>query len=200
MLSWRATRDPLSDSLYGVARDVTEQRSTEKQLQHSQKMDAIGQLAGGVAHDFNNLLLAILANVELGLSGEEGLRNAVEHFKEIEQAAERAAALTRQLLAFSRRQPMHPVAVNLNELTRQLMTMLRRLIPESIVLGFVAAEDLSPILADPSQLEQVVVNLCLNARDAMAAGGRLTLASLCIRARVWGCLRCTASFVNMVAW
>ncbi len=177
VLSWRATRDPLSDSLYGVARDVTEQRSTEKQLQHSQKMDAIGQLAGGVAHDFNNLLLAILANVELGLSGEEGLRNAVEHFKEIEQAAERAAALTRQLLAFSRRQPMHPVAVNLNELTRQLMTMLRRLIPESIVLGFVAAEDLSPILADPSQLEQVVVNLCLNARDAMAAGGRLTLAT-----------------------
>ncbi len=173
VFSWRATLDPVTAKVYAVARDVTEQRSTEEQLRHAQKMEAIGQLAGGVAHDFNNLMLAILANAELALADEEGMLKAADHLKEIHEAGERAAALTKQLLAFSRQRPIRPVGVDLNALIDGLMNLLRRLLPENIALEFVAGQKLAPVSADPSQVEQVVVNLCVNARDAMADGGQL---------------------------
>src|SRR6478735_5277337 len=154
---------------------VTDHRATESQLRHSQKMDAVGQLAGGVAHDFNNLLCAILANTSLAGDFTSGAPEVAEHLEEIEAAAERAADLTKQLLAFSRRQPLRPMPVDLNDLVRGLMKMLRRLLPESIEIDSVPGHDLPCVNADPGQLEQVIVNLCVNARDAMERGGRLTI-------------------------
>jgi CheY-like chemotaxis protein len=138
-------------------------------------MEAVGQLAGGVAHDFNNLLLAILANTELAKADAPAGSETEEHLSEIESAARRAANLTNQLLAFSRRQPFRPVAVDLNELTGGLMKMLRRLLPENITIDLKAGRELAAVYADPTQLEQVIVNLCVNARDAMESGGRLTI-------------------------
>jgi PAS domain S-box-containing protein len=174
VLSWRATVDPVTGDVYGVARDVTDHRATEAQLRHAQKMDAVGQLAGGIAHDFNNLMLAILANAELALAGSPA--DTEEHLTEIENAAQRAAKLTKQLLAFSRRQTLRPVPVDLNALITRLTAMLRRLLPENIAIDFLPGHELAPVEGDPSQLEQVIVNLCVNARDAMPNGGRLTLA------------------------
>jgi len=176
VFSWRAIVDPVTGDVYAVARDVTDHRATEAQLRHSQKMEAIGQLAGGVAHDFNNLLQAILANTGLALESTRPSQ-IEEHLTEIRSAAQRAADLTKQLLAFSRRQPLRPVPVDLNELIRGLMRMLRRLLPESISVDLIPGHDLAWVSADPSQLEQVVVNLCVNARDAMESGGRLTIAT-----------------------
>ena len=175
VFSWRATVDPVTDDVYAVARDVTDHRATESQLRHSQKMDAVGQLAGGVAHDFNNLLCAILANTSLAGDFTSGAPEVAEHLAEIEAAAERAADLTKQLLAFSRRQPLRPMPVDLNDLVRGLMKMLRRLLPESIEIDSVPGHELPCVNADPGQLEQVIVNLCVNARDAMERGGRLTI-------------------------
>lgn len=175
VFSWRATVDPITDDVYAVARDVTDHRATEAQLRHSQKMDAVGQLAGGVAHDFNNLLCAILANTSLASDFTSGAPEVAEHLTEIEAAAQRAADLTKQLLTFSRRQPLRPVPVDFNDLVRGLMKMLRRLLPESIDIDSVPGQNLPSVNADPGQLEQVIVNLCVNARDAMEGGGRLTI-------------------------
>jgi PAS domain S-box-containing protein len=175
VFSWRATVDPITDDVYAVARDVTDHRGTEAQLRHSQKMDAVGQLAGGVAHDFNNLLCAILANTSLAADFTSGAPEVAEHLAEIEAAAQRAADLTKQLLTFSRRQPLRPVPVDFNALVRGLMKMLRRLLPESIAIDSIPGHNLSSVNADPGQLEQVIVNLCVNARDAMERGGRLTI-------------------------
>jgi len=175
VFSWRATRDPVTGDVYAVARDITDQRSTEAQLRQAQKMEAVGQLAGGVAHDFNNLLLAILANTELAEQLTERGSEVAEHLAEIDQAAQRAAALTKQLLTFSRRQPLNAEAVDLNHLIRGLMQMLRRLLPESIRIDWVPGTGLGSVSVDASQLEQVIVNLCVNARDAMDRGGRLTI-------------------------
>ena len=175
VFSWRATLDPVTGDVYGVARDVTAYRATEAQLRQAQKMEAVGQLAGGIAHDFNNLLLAVLANAELALAKLPIDSEAAECLREIEVAGERAADLTNQLLAFSRRQPLRPTPVDLNALTRGLMKMLRRLLPENIEIAFGAAPELAAVSADPTQLEQVIVNLCVNARDAMERGGQLAL-------------------------
>jgi two-component system cell cycle sensor histidine kinase/response regulator CckA len=175
VLAWRGNSDPVTGDMYGVARDITHPRATEAQLRQAQKMEAVGQLAGGVAHDFNNLLLAILANAQLGSHRVPLSPEVADHFAEIEGAAQRAADLTKQLLAFSRRQPIHPVSVDLNALTGGLMKMLRRLLPENITIGLVPGERLATIRADPSQLEQVILNLCVNARDAMDRGGRLEI-------------------------
>lgn len=175
VFSWRATVDPVTGDVYAVARDVTEQRATETQLRHAQKMDAVGQLAGGVAHDFNNLLLAILANAELARAGLASSAQIAEHLSEIESAGRRAADLTKQLLAFSRGQPFRPVPVDLNQLLRGLMKMVRRLLPENIIIDLIPGHNLASVSADPTQLEQVVVNLCVNARDAMEGGGQLTI-------------------------
>jgi PAS domain S-box-containing protein len=151
-----------------VGRDITQQREMESRLRQGQKMQAVGQLAGGVAHDFNNIIQAILGY--LGFV-KEGLPPDSESYQDLTQAeiaAERAAALTRQLLAFSRRQMLLPVLLDLNKVTSELLPMLRRLLGESIALNSHFGSDLSPVLADRSQIEQILVNLCINSRDAIA--------------------------------
>jgi PAS domain S-box-containing protein len=175
VFSWRATVDPVTGDVYAVARDVTAYRATEVQLRQAQKMEAVGQLAGGVAHDFNNLLLAILANAELAMENVPQDSETAECLREIASAGNRAAELTKQLLAFSRRQPFRPVVIDLNRVIRGLMKMLRRLLPENISIDLIPGHNLSSVSADPSHLEQVVINLCVNARDAMERGGRLTI-------------------------
>jgi PAS domain S-box-containing protein len=175
VFSWRATVDPVTGDVYAVARDMTAQRAMEAQLRQAQKMEAVGQLAGGVAHDFNNLLLAMLANAELALTTVPQTSQTAECLGEIEAAGRRAADLTNQLLAFSRRQPFRPVSIDLNQLVRGLLKLLRRLLPANISIDLISADDLQAVSADPTQLEQVIVNLCVNARDAMERGGRLTL-------------------------
>jgi PAS domain S-box-containing protein len=175
VFSWRATVDPITGDVYAVARDITEHRATEAQLRHAQKMEAVGQLAGGIAHDFNNLLLAILANAELASQGGASSSELEEHLGEIAGAGRRAADLTKQLLAFSRRQPLRLVPIDLNQLVRGLMKMLRRLLPESIGIELSPGANLASVNADPTQLEQVLVNLCVNARDAMEQNGQLTI-------------------------
>jgi len=161
--------------VWGTQRDVSEQRRLEEQFRQSQKMEAVGQLAGGIAHDFNNLLTAILGNTQLllrDLPPGDAMRGDVE---EIRKASERAAGLTRQLLAYSRRQMLQPEILDLNVVVADMDRMLRRLIGEHIAFVSVPAPDLGRVRADPSQIEQVLVNLVVNARDAMAEGGRLTI-------------------------
>jgi len=161
--------------VWGTQRDVSEQRRLEDQFRQSQKMEAVGQLAGGIAHDFNNLLTAILGNTQLllrDLPVGSTMRSDVE---EIRKASERAAGLTRQLLAYSRRQMLQPEILDLNVVVADMDRMLRRLIGEHIALVTVPAADLGRVRADPSQIEQVLVNLVVNARDAMSEGGRLTI-------------------------
>jgi two-component system, cell cycle sensor histidine kinase and response regulator CckA len=175
VLSWRGTVDPLTGDAYAVARDITDQRATEAQLRHSQKMEAVGQLAGGIAHDFNNLMQAVLGNVELALLTATPSPGVQEHLHEIAGAGQRAAELTKQLLVFSRRQPLHPVLIDLNDLLQRLMKLLRRLLPENISIDVRAADGLASVSADPTQLEQVIINLCVNARDAMDSGGSLSI-------------------------
>src|SRR5881409_1046993 len=161
--------------VWGTQRDVTEQRHLEEQFRQSQKMEAVGQLAGGIAHDFNNLLTAILGNTQLllrELPPGDAKRGDVE---EIRKASERAASLTRQLLAYSRRQMLQPEVLDLNGVVAEMDRMLRRLIGEHIALVTVLAPELGRVRADPNQLEQVIVNLAVNARDAMPDGGKLTI-------------------------
>jgi signal transduction histidine kinase len=159
----------------GVTTDVTERKLLEAQLRQAQKMEAIGQLAGGVAHDFNNLLTAILGYAKFAANGLALDDQRSRDVAEIVKAAQRAASLTRQLLAFSRKQVLRSMPVDLNELVTSVSEMLRRLIGEHIALDVVSAPDLALVLADAGQLEQVVINLVVNARDAMDQGGRLTL-------------------------
>jgi len=159
----------------GMAEDVTEQKQLEEQLRQSQKLEAIGRLAGGVAHDFNNMLTAIGGYTAFALEhADEGtpLRSDLD---EISKATARAALLTRQLLAFSRKQVLKPELLNLNGIVVELETMLRPLIGEDIVLTTQLDPALGPIEADPGQLHQVVMNLVVNARDAMPAGGPLSI-------------------------
>lgn len=165
-----------SGNLVGVAsmvQDVTAQQELESQLRHSQKMEAVGRLAGGVAHDFNNLLNVIIGHAALmkNKNIDEALR---EHTDEIFSAAQKAAALTRQLLAFSRKQVLQPTVLDLNEVVQDLR-MLARVIGEDIELRLVPAEEPTYVQADRGQIEQVILNLALNARDAMPRGGRLTI-------------------------
>ena len=162
-------------AVQGIARDVTERKLLEEQLRQSQKMEAIGQLAGGVAHDFNNLLTAINGYSSLALQrmdDDHPLRSFIE---EVKKAGDRAANLTRQLLAFGRKQILQPVPVNLNDVVTDLNKMLRRLIGEDIRLAARLDLDLKKIKADPGQIEQVLMNLVVNARDAMPRGGNLTI-------------------------
>jgi two-component system, cell cycle sensor histidine kinase and response regulator CckA len=168
-------QDPSVGAIVVNARDVTDRRKLELQLRQAQKMEAIGQLAGGVAHDFNNLLTAILGYCNLMLDEipqEDPLRVDLE---EIRSAGERAAALTRQLLAFSRRQMLHPQVIDLNTIVQQTEKLLRRLISEDVELVTALAADLFPVRVDPASIEQILVNLAVNARDAMPVGGRLTI-------------------------
>jgi signal transduction histidine kinase/CheY-like chemotaxis protein len=155
--------------------DITQRKHLEDQLLHAQKMEAVGRLAGGVAHDFNNLLTIISGYDRMlldGLSLQDPLRDYAE---EVAKAAERAGALTGQLLAFSRRQVMRPRVIDANELLRGADRMLRRLIGEDIDLTLSLAAGAGNIKADPGQVEQIVFNLAINARDAMPDGGKLTI-------------------------
>lgn len=158
-----------------VTRDITDRRRLEDQLLRSQKLEGIGRLAGGIAHDFNNLLTAILGHAEMVATGLSPDAPGRADLDEVRKAAERAAGLTRQLLAFARRQMITPRAVHLGELVRAMEPMLRRLLGEHLELVITLAPDLWFVHADPTQLEQVVLNLAVNARDAMPGGGRLAI-------------------------
>ncbi len=158
-----------------LVHDLTEQKALEAQLRHAQKMEAVGRLAGGVAHDFNNLLLTVQGRTELLLAGLPEPHPMRRQVEEIQSATERATHLTRQLLAFSRRQPLRPRVVDLNALVLDLADMLRRLIGEDIELSLELEPSLGKVRADPGVLDQVVMNLVLNARDAMPEGGRVTI-------------------------
>ena len=165
------------ERIYGAAQDITVQKQLEEQLLQTGKMEAIGQLAGGVAHDFNNLLTVIRGYGDL-LKKQPGLQEAsLEQIDEILEAARRASELTRQLLAFGRGQVLQLRNINLNTVLSGMESLLRRLIGEDIELDIVRSADLGLVKADPGQLEQVVMNLAVNARDAMPAGGRLTIES-----------------------
>jgi PAS domain S-box-containing protein len=157
-----------------IAEDVTELRAMERQLRQAQKFDAIGQLAGGIAHDFNNVVGAILGWAELGFEQNRAAPEIADRFARIREQAERAAALTRELLAFARRQVLQPRAVDINAVTSGLISFLDKVIARDIELKVVTAP-VDPVKADPTQLEQVLMNLCLNARDAMPSGGRLLI-------------------------
>ena len=176
-VSVRTVRGPDGriDCYEGIVEDVTQQRSLEAQVRQSQRLEAVGRLAGGVAHDFNNLLTAITGYGDLllqELGPDDPKRADVE---EIRAAADRAAALTRQLLAFSRKQVLQPHVLDLNEVVRTLEKMLQRLIGEDIKLVFSAGAELGAVRADPGQIEQIVLNLAVNSRDAMPDGGQLTI-------------------------
>jgi PAS domain S-box-containing protein len=166
----------------GIIRDVTERKQAEKemaelqeQLRQSQKIEAIGQLAGGVAHDFNNALTLIRVCSQLALMELKEQDPLREKLEMIEKATEQSANLTRQLLAFSRRQVMEMKVIDLNSLVQDMDKMLHRVIGEDIELVSVLAEDLGRVKVDPGQMEQVIVNFALNARDAMPRGGKLTI-------------------------
>lgn len=159
----------------GISIDVTERRNLEEQYQQAQKMEAIGRLAGGVAHDFNNLLTAILGYCELLLVDLPAQDTHRPDLLEIQKAGTRAAGLTRQLLAFSRREIIAPTLIDLNDVVLDMKSMLQRLIGEDITVQIELGQHLSQLKADRGQLEQIVMNLAVNARDAMPQGGVLTL-------------------------
>jgi len=169
-------------AVQGSARDITERKRAEEalrasqfQLQQSQKLEAIGQLAGGVAHDFNNMLTAIIGYTDLSLR-RVGLENPIRrNLEETKKAAERAASLVRQLLAFSRKQILEPKVLDLNDVVKDMEKMLTRLIGENIKLATKLTDDLGSVKADPCQVEQIIVNLVVNARDAMPRGGKVTI-------------------------
>jgi len=174
-LSGRPVDEDAVSSYELVAEDITERRLLEQQFRQAQKMEAIGRLAGGIAHDFNNLLMVISGYTQIlqgELKGDSPLRKAAT---EIEKAADRAAALTRQLLAFSRKQVLSPKVLDLNALVLDNLKMLPRLIGEDIEVVNAPGADLGRIKADPGQLAQVILNLAVNARDAMPQGGKIVL-------------------------
>ena len=159
----------------GVAIDVSERRQLEEQLQQAQKLESIGQLAGGIAHDFNNMLMAIIGYADLVIDKTPDGDAVREEVVEIKRAAERASLLTHQLLAFSRKQLLRPKTLNVNEVAADVSRMLQRLIGEDVTMVTRFGADLGPVRADPGQLAQVIMNLAVNARDAMPDGGVLSL-------------------------
>ena len=161
--------------ILGLFRDITERKLLEAQLRHSQKMEAIGRLAGGVAHDFNNLLAGMIGFTQLALDRLPRDDPIAKDLKEVRHLAGRAANLTRQLLAFGRREPTKPLVFNINELVKNTADMLEQVIGEDIELEFVPAAHLGNVEADPGQIEQVLMNLAVNSRDAMPDGGKLTI-------------------------
>jgi PAS domain S-box-containing protein len=161
--------------MQGVLYDITEHKHLEEQLRQSQKMEAVGQLAGGVAHDFNNLLMIIQGHNERMLSHLAANHASHKDALEIKEAVNRAAGLTRQLLAFSRKQVLQPKILDLNQVLTDVAKMLHRLIGENIQVNLITASSLWPVKVDQGQMEQVILNLALNARDAMPHGGNLTI-------------------------
>jgi PAS domain S-box-containing protein len=166
-------------SIIASGRDVTQRNELEERLRQSQKMEAVGQLTGGIAHDFNNLLMGISGSLELiQLRASQGRYDDLERFISLAQgAAERAAALTHRLLAFSRRQTLAPKVVNPNLLISEMEELISRTVGPEIQVQATLTEDIGPILCDPNQLENALLNLCINARDAMPDGGSLTIST-----------------------
>lgn len=178
-LEWHAVRAPDYETFYASARDVTKRNELETRLHRSQRLEAIGQLAGGVAHDFNNILGIILNYSELlagSVSGEE--RNDVE---QIRLAAERGVKLSRQLLTFSRRDTKHPKPLSLNVVIEESCTFLEQSLGENLVLERILDPDLHGVSLDPSQLDQILLNLAINARDAMSGPGHLRITTSNVR-------------------
>ncbi len=175
LIAWNC--EPLGETFYVVGRNVTEQRRVEEALRQSQKMEAVGQLTGGIAHDFNNLLQGITGSLDLleKRLAQGRLSDLNRFISGAMAAANRAAALTHRLLAFSRRQPLDPRPVFANPLIAAMADLLRRTMGEQIALDLILAPDLWPTLCDPHQLENAVLNLAINGRDAMANGGTLTI-------------------------
>ncbi len=179
IIEWRCSALPTPETgprhILGTGVDITERKELEQQLRQSQKMEAVGRLAGGIAHDFNNMLSVINGYADLVLSeiGEEA--PLADEVREIRTAGDRAVTLTRQLLAFSRKQVLKPEIVNLNEIIKGLEKMLHRLIGEDVELVASLAPDLGLVKADPGQMEQVIMNLAINSREAMPTGGKLTI-------------------------
>ena len=184
-ISGQSTPERLADggiAWYGFNTDITERKQAEAekaaleaQLQHSQKMESVGRLAGGVAHDFNNMLGVILGHSEIALGQVEPAHSIHAHLDEIRKAAQRSADLTRQLLAFARKQTIAPQVLDINETVEGMLKMLRRLIGEDIDLAWQPKADLWPVKVDPSQIDQILANLCVNGRDAIADVGKITI-------------------------
>jgi len=168
---------PLADQkmIIGIARDITAAKDQERRFQQIQRLESIGRLAGGIAHDFNNLVTVIIGYAQLAAAGLPENSPLIKDLEEIRNAAERASSLIRQLLAFSRRQILQKEAVDLNGIVIGMEKMLRRVIGEHIEIKMSLTEGLQPVMADPGQLEQVIMNLAVNARDAMPGGGMLIL-------------------------
>jgi nitrogen-specific signal transduction histidine kinase len=160
-----------------IIHDLSEHKRTQEQLLQAQKMEMVGQLSGGIAHDFNNLLTVIVGNAEFLAERLDQQQDLMQLAKDIGQAGERGAELTQRLLAFSRRQMLRPVAINCNELLGSIQKLLLRTLREDIEIATDLDSDLVPAFADPAQLESAILNLALNAQDAMVAGGRLTLST-----------------------
>ena len=170
--------------VHGAFQDITDQKAAEDerdrlqaQLNQMQKIESVGRLAGGVAHDFNNMLGTILGHAEMALDGLPADAPLHGHLLEIQRAAERSAGLTRQLLAFARKQTVVPKVLDLNETVSSMLQMLRRLIGENVELVWRPGGDLGPVKIDPSQIDQILTNLCVNARDAIAGEGQITIAT-----------------------
>jgi PAS domain S-box-containing protein len=159
----------------GTLIDITRRQMLEEQLRQAQKMEAVGRLAGGVAHDFNNLLTVITGYSQMSMEETAVGSSLYEHAQQVYEASQRAAALTRQLLAFSRQQVLQPQVVSLNKILESMQKMLSRLIGEDIRVRTVCSKELALVKLDPAQIEQVILNLAINARDAMPKGGQLTL-------------------------
>ena len=158
-----------------ITHDITDRLRLEEQLRQATKMEAVGRLAAGVAHDFNNLLTVIQGNTAVVLESPQLNADLSKPLGQVADAAQRASNLTRQLLTFSRKQVMQPKALDLNELINNLTKMLKHLLSEEIVLKFNYGGTLPVILADPTMMEQVIMNLSINARDAMPKGGKLSI-------------------------
>jgi two-component system cell cycle sensor histidine kinase/response regulator CckA len=173
----RVVREPSGAARYfdGTVEDVSERKALHERLGQLERIESIGNLAGGIAHDFNNLLLAIMASTELLLRRNVLTGDALGELETIQRTAQRAASLTQRLLAFARRQTLEPLDLNLNDLVHEVLPVLQRLIPEHFDLEFIPGLSIHTVQADKGQIEQVLLNLCINARDAMANGGVITI-------------------------
>jgi len=161
--------------LLGISEDITERKKLEEQLLQARKMESIGRLAGGVAHDFNNMLAVIMGNTDMALAEMDSASPLNKRLQDIRKAAERSAELTSQLLAFARKQIAAPRTLDLNEVLTGMIKMLRILIGEDIELIWMPASEFCPVRMDPSQIDQILVNLCINARDAITDVGHITI-------------------------
>jgi PAS domain S-box-containing protein len=180
-LSWVFVSTPDQEAFHAVAHDETERRRLEEQFHQAQKTEALGRLAGGIAHDFNNLLGVILGFCQLLHERIGSDEVAQKHLEQIQKAGQSGAQLTRQLLAYSRRQPLAPQVLNLNDVLAGLEKILRRVIGEDVELLLFPGPQLGRVKVDPGQLEQVIMNLAVNAREAMPSGGSLSIETLNVK-------------------